>query len=391
MRPPLQFAAAMPVTRRALLALLPLALNACATIAHGRTQEIAIVSDPPGAQVSIDSRPVGTTPMLATVARKGQHQVTVSYDTFPAMRIPLRRSLSRWVWVNAYSYGLTAPIDFATGAAYKFRPDTVRAVFAVSPAVAARARAEAAARWQLAPGTRMTLDTARTLDSAFQTVEGVVDSVVADRVYLHPQPYAPPGAQSGSVDLRGARRIAVYREADRGVNASSGMHYAALFGVLPVLASPFFIGAPIVTMPWGWLLGALSAQPRWAPIATLRTGSPLLLEDRVRLTTGDANGWTVRGRLADADSASLMVSTAAGVTRVPRADIQSLQRAHGFNFKGAALGGIIGGGVLGTAIGVLAGGKESTDAIFGFGFGALVGLIYSPAFAPRRWADVHRW
>ena len=51
---------------------LAIPLSGCATIAHGTTQAIPIVSSPQGARVLVDSEPVGVTPLVASLSREGQ-------------------------------------------------------------------------------------------------------------------------------------------------------------------------------------------------------------------------------------------------------------------------------------------------------------------------------
>ena len=124
-------------------------LAGCATIVNGRTVAIPIASNPPGAQVTIDSVPVGTTPLVTSVLRRTSHVVRITYDTFPAQSFALTRKISPLIWTNAFYYMLTAPVDFATGSAWTMRPDTVMALFGSSPRASARGmRAEL-----ISPGT----------------------------------------------------------------------------------------------------------------------------------------------------------------------------------------------------------------------------------------------
>lgn len=49
--------------------ILPLALlvTACATIMHGSSQDIGVSSSPTGAQVSVDNKPLGVTPVVESL------------------------------------------------------------------------------------------------------------------------------------------------------------------------------------------------------------------------------------------------------------------------------------------------------------------------------------
>ena len=43
----------------------------CASLHHGRTQELVVTSDPPGARIFAGDEPVGVTPDFVTVNRSG--------------------------------------------------------------------------------------------------------------------------------------------------------------------------------------------------------------------------------------------------------------------------------------------------------------------------------
>jgi hypothetical protein len=101
-------------------------LSGCATMVHGTTQAIPIVSSPAGARVLIDSVPVGTTPLLATVSRKQSHIVAIVHDSFPPVRVAMDRNVSPWLLGSFFLYFAPAIVDFSTGAAYGFPTDTLR-------------------------------------------------------------------------------------------------------------------------------------------------------------------------------------------------------------------------------------------------------------------------
>ena len=102
-------------------------LASCATMVNGTTQVIPVTSSPPGARVSIDSIPVGVTPLLATVSRKQSHLVSITHDSFPAVHIALERHVSPWVLGSLLLYGVPTLYDFSSGGAYEFLSDTLRA------------------------------------------------------------------------------------------------------------------------------------------------------------------------------------------------------------------------------------------------------------------------
>jgi hypothetical protein len=385
---PVHVRAAQRVWRRAALSALPLGLSACATFVHGTAQVIPIVSDPPGGRISIDSVLTGVAPLRVTVSRGAHHAVSVSYDTFPALAIPLTRTVSPWVVANLFLFPVVpeALVDFSTGAAFQLRPESVRTVFPVSGAPTA----DAPRRWNLARGARIRFETP---NGGGVFSEGVVDSATAERAYLRLSGDSLPGGLT-VMDLRESRRIAVSTAPNGKANGLSAMHYAGLV-LSPAALVPFGALLPMMAMPLGFVVGHVAAEPRWSPLEAFRTDSPLLVNDRVRFTTGDGTAGAIRGRLVDFDSVVLSVELESAVTRVARADIRSLQRADGFNFARGAIYGVIGGAVLG-ALGCLSGslcarsrGGGSEGPILAAA-GATIGFFISPAFAPRRWSDVLR-
>ena len=131
------------------LALSAFALStACATIAHGSRQTVTVVSDPPGATVtvlssaSVKSTP-GVTPIRLDLTRRDSHiTIRLEKDGCAPVDVPLTRSTSGWVASNlvfanplamqGYDQdagaqyaaqlglvGLMIAVDFGTGAAYK--------------------------------------------------------------------------------------------------------------------------------------------------------------------------------------------------------------------------------------------------------------------------------
>jgi hypothetical protein len=99
-------------------------LTGCATLVNGTHQMIPVASSPAGAQVSIDSTPVGVTPMVASVLRRQNHEVSITYDTFPPARFTLEHGMSVWV-IPDLLYIVPALADFSNGSAYTFPTDSL--------------------------------------------------------------------------------------------------------------------------------------------------------------------------------------------------------------------------------------------------------------------------
>lgn len=116
------------------LALLPavaaVALCGCATVMHGTTQEVAILSAPAGAQVTLDSAVVGRTPVSISMPRKTSHHVRIETAGYQPYEATLGRHGSGWVWGNlllSYFLIVGVPVDLVTGGFYNLEPDAIRA------------------------------------------------------------------------------------------------------------------------------------------------------------------------------------------------------------------------------------------------------------------------
>jgi hypothetical protein len=137
--------------RRLLLIPAVLLLVSCATLAHGRFQEVEITSEPSGALVFRGHDLLGVTPMRGRFARRESRLVLrLEKQGYQPASVPLVRGKSAWLAADAAfgplqfaNQGLSstsemataaviAPsimlgIDFATGAAFTL-PKTVRVV-----------------------------------------------------------------------------------------------------------------------------------------------------------------------------------------------------------------------------------------------------------------------
>ena len=119
----------------------------CASMINGRTQRVAVASDPPGAQVFIRDQPVGVTPTYVEFDRRdGDLALRFEKDCYQDAVLPVPRRISNWVAgsvlfagipVNEYTLGpwlgamgfwaaVGGFIDWRTGGAFTF-PDLVRA------------------------------------------------------------------------------------------------------------------------------------------------------------------------------------------------------------------------------------------------------------------------
>ncbi len=103
-------------------------LGACASIAHGNKQDVAISSVPAGAKVTVDNLERGTTPVVAKLTRKDVHVVRVEMAGYKPFEATLRHKVDGWFWGNILIGGLIGiGIDAIDGAMYKLSPDQVSA------------------------------------------------------------------------------------------------------------------------------------------------------------------------------------------------------------------------------------------------------------------------
>jgi hypothetical protein len=115
-------------------------LNACATVAHGKFQEIPVISKPAGAEVLTDCgkgiESAGVTPVVVRVNRKADRCViTLKKDGYEDSSAIVKRHLSGWFWCNIFLPYVTVPgalVDLYDGAAYKKAPSAVKV--ALTPA-----------------------------------------------------------------------------------------------------------------------------------------------------------------------------------------------------------------------------------------------------------------
>ena len=109
--------------------------TACGTIIHGTTQQIAIVSVPTGAAVSVDTTAYGDTPVTVELRRKDQHIIRIMLEGYQPFELATRRSTSGWVWGNIIFGGLIGlVVDASTGGMYKLSPEQVEATLSTGSA-----------------------------------------------------------------------------------------------------------------------------------------------------------------------------------------------------------------------------------------------------------------
>ncbi len=92
---------------------------ACADVVHGDVQPIKVLSQPPGAAVTVDGDYRLTTPTEETFSRGQDHTLTFHKDGYEDITVRLTRSISGWVLGSAAAGGILGVADaYATGAAF---------------------------------------------------------------------------------------------------------------------------------------------------------------------------------------------------------------------------------------------------------------------------------
>lgn len=109
-----------------------LMLSSCATIIKGSKQEFKINSTPSQANVFVNDKPIGKTPMTTKLARKETNtKIKLTLDGYKDVEIPLKREGNGWVWGNIVFGGLIGLIvDLSDGAMYQLTPDQINAELA---------------------------------------------------------------------------------------------------------------------------------------------------------------------------------------------------------------------------------------------------------------------
>ena len=94
-------------------------LSGCATMLKGTTDQITVISDPPGAQVTSNSSPVGVTPVSFTVPSKDDLNLQVSKPGYQSATMQNEANF-RWgyeIWAFLV-YIIPGVVDCADGAAW---------------------------------------------------------------------------------------------------------------------------------------------------------------------------------------------------------------------------------------------------------------------------------
>ncbi len=134
----------MKLPRALLILFLFIALNGCATIMHGTTQDISVTTDPAEADLLVDGREHYKSPATITMKRKDDHTVEISRKGYKNEKIDIKGAMSAAVLGDflaggAIGYG----IDAATGAQRRLEPENVNVRLRPSTGVETEKRLDA--------------------------------------------------------------------------------------------------------------------------------------------------------------------------------------------------------------------------------------------------------
>lgn len=102
----------------------------CASIGHGRYQQVAVNSSPSGASVIVDcgngAQPAGQTPTTVSLKRNAEPcKLNLSKEGYEDSSVVFAKAVSGWVWGNLLFGGIPGwIIDAADGAMYNRTPDS---------------------------------------------------------------------------------------------------------------------------------------------------------------------------------------------------------------------------------------------------------------------------
>jgi len=114
-----------------LVAFMAMSTSGCATIMHGKSQDVGVSSTPTNAKVTLDNTPGGNTPMIAKLSRGANHIVKIELPGYQTFEATLTKKVSGWVWGNIVFGGIIGlAVDAITGGLYNLTPEQIAAQMA---------------------------------------------------------------------------------------------------------------------------------------------------------------------------------------------------------------------------------------------------------------------
>ena len=91
----------------------------CATWIDGPTEKVHVKSQPSGAQVLLNGRAVGQTPLTTRVSRWGIHRVRIELPAYKPFEVPLQKTVNDYASGNLFIGGAWIVVDAVTGAIFQ--------------------------------------------------------------------------------------------------------------------------------------------------------------------------------------------------------------------------------------------------------------------------------
>ena len=99
----------------------------CATIIHGRSQDLTFASEPSGATVKIDGAVKGVTPTSITLRRNKHYIVSFEKNGYESEEQTIKSRMSPWIFGNILIGGIIGlVIDLAAGGAWELSKDQIK-------------------------------------------------------------------------------------------------------------------------------------------------------------------------------------------------------------------------------------------------------------------------
>jgi hypothetical protein len=115
------------LTHNLILAAAICGISGCATMLAGGPDHVSVATNPPGATVFVDNKPVGQTPAVVELDRAHSHgQLRIELPGFMPVTVVRDKVLNQWIWASFVMGGLIGiGIDIATSNATRFEDEPV--------------------------------------------------------------------------------------------------------------------------------------------------------------------------------------------------------------------------------------------------------------------------